>query len=402
MVMLQLFDILVARRLSVDGYSEWAYFFSILSLLFFVGWFGIGSSARISASTAVSAQEKKEFVKASLVLQLAVTAVVALLLFLFAQPLAALLGYPERYPRLLTLLRIGSGILFLSAYMELFKNLYQGLEEYRLLALMTFTEYAGYLVFAAVFLCLSSDVTAVALAYAAGGAFTVGADFFCLYRKMPLRNTSFQKQKMNALMKYAIPMLAISVGAILLAELDVIMLGILGSKTDVSFYSIAKRLCDKATHLNESIAAGTVTSLAILNRDNLEERKAQFRKLDRMNLAASAVAVAALAGIAVVFIPVFYGDAYQGATSVMLTLLPYYVLIGISSLYGRMVDMYGGAWGRSAWFLSAIVLDLVLNCLLIPRWGAYGAALATNLSLIPYTVYTVAALGRIYKTIRSS
>ena len=151
MVMLQLFDILLARRLSVDGYSEWAYFFSILSLLFFVGWFGVGSSARISASTAASAEEKKEYVKASLVLQLAVTAVVALLLFLFAQPLAARLGYPERYPSLLTLLRIGSGILFLSAYMELFKNLYQGLEEYRLLALMTFTEYAGYLVFAAVF-----------------------------------------------------------------------------------------------------------------------------------------------------------------------------------------------------------------------------------------------------------
>ena len=248
---------------------------------------------------------------------------------------------------------------------------------------------------------LSSDVTAVALAYAAGGALTVGADLFCLHRKMPLRNTSFQKQKMKALLKYALPMLAISVGAVLLAELDVIMLGILGSKTDVSFYSIAKRLCDKATHLNESIAAGTVTSLAILNRDNLEERIAQFRKLDRMNVAASAAAVAVLAGIAIVFIPVFYGAAYQGATLVMLTLLPYYVLIGISNLYGRMVDMYGGAWGRSAWFLSAIVLDLVLNCLLIPRWGAYGAALVTNLSLIPYTVYTVAALGRIYKTIRS-
>ena len=93
MVMLQLFDILVARRLSVDGYSEWAYFFSILSLLFFVGWFGVGSSARISASTAASAEEKKEYVKASLVLQLAVTAVVALLLFL-GPGNAALLSSP--------------------------------------------------------------------------------------------------------------------------------------------------------------------------------------------------------------------------------------------------------------------------------------------------------------------
>ena len=97
-------------------------------------------------------------------------------------------------------------------------------------------------------------------------------------------------------------------------------------------------------------------------------------------------------------VSVFYGIEYKMAGVVMRFLIPYYALYSISNFYGSFLDFRQQAKFRSICFISVIVINLTLNYLLIPIYGAEGAAIATDISLIPYTLaVTVCAFLEFYK-----
>ena len=43
-------DIIIARNLDIAQYAEWAFFFSILSMTYYVCWFGVNGSAKVFVS----------------------------------------------------------------------------------------------------------------------------------------------------------------------------------------------------------------------------------------------------------------------------------------------------------------------------------------------------------------
>ena len=43
-------DILIARILNIEEYAEWAFFYSILSMMFYVFWFGVNGSVKVFIS----------------------------------------------------------------------------------------------------------------------------------------------------------------------------------------------------------------------------------------------------------------------------------------------------------------------------------------------------------------
>lgn len=52
---------------------------------------------------------------------------------------------------------------------------------------------------------------------------------------------------------------------------------------------------------------------------------------------------------------------------------------------------------RALWYISVIVINLTLNYLLIPKYGAVGAAIATIVSILPYVSYCVYAVKKIFQ-----
>ncbi len=72
-------------------------------------------------------------------------------------------------------------------------------------------------------------------------------------------------------------------------------------------------------------------------------------------------------------------------------------MYGISSLYANFLDFMGHARIRAMWFISVIVINFSLNYLLIPLYEATGAAVATTASIIPYTIYCIYDVWKIFK-----
>ena len=56
----------------------------------------------------------------------------------------------------------------------------------------------------------------------------------------------------------------------------------------------------------------------------------------------------------------------------------------------------GRARRRAVWYTSVIVINLSLNYVLIPIYGGAGAAVATVISLIPYTIYCIYDIRNIF------
>ena len=92
-------DILIARILGVSCYAEWAFFYAILSMVYYFFWFGVNSSSKVFISKTVPGQEEcRRCIRAgfrvrtavSLVLTLAAAAVLLVLpLFGFYRDLSS-------------------------------------------------------------------------------------------------------------------------------------------------------------------------------------------------------------------------------------------------------------------------------------------------------------------------
>lgn len=397
---MMLLDIVAARFLGVETYAEWAYFFSILTMLFYLGWFGINDSIRVYVSKCPNEKDLSDCLHASHVVRITCSLVISLAVFAIMPLLAGKLGYPEKYPNLLWLLGISRGLVFLNSITDFYKMLFTGLSDFKKACMITAAEYSGYFVFSLLFLVLFHSVKALAYGYLLGGA-AVGIldvyflskrqrDFFRQFRSSCLRYC-------KPILRYAIPIMVISMGSLVLVEMDTFMLGLFSTAENVATYNIAKNLCLKALHINFTITTGTINTFAIINASNVKEQRQSFAKVVRVSALATIFVSICFLVFAEIAIRVIYGSDYIQAATLLRALIPYYALTGISNLYAGFLDLRGKAGFRSICYLGGALINLVLNYLWIPRYGAMGAAVATVVSVIPYSVMTILASHREWK-----
>ena len=81
-----------------------------------------------------------------------------------------------------------------------------------------------------------------------------------------------------------------------------------------------------------------------------------------------------------------FGPEFSGVGVPMKLLAPFVFFMSISRVYTGILDYRGRAWVRAGCLALSVLLNLALNLVLIPRFGAAGAATATSLAYVPYVV----------------
>lgn len=390
MIFLVLLDVTAARMLPVESYAEWVFFFAILTMLFYVGWMGINTSAKVYVSKTRNIRDRDNCLRASFVLRIVANIIICILVFWLAPKMAEFLGYPNKYANLKWLLQLAAILVFFNSFTELYKELCVGLQAYKSLFWVTVCEYGGYLVFSVVLLFLNQKATSIAIGYILSGMCILVLGLYLLNKNVgfSFQNTdSAYKEYLKPILKYALPIAVISFGGLILVEMDTFMLGLMSSEVEVATYSIAKNLCSKATHVNYALAVGTLTTFSVLTVENVVEKKARFRKINLVNVSITLGVALTMLIFGAIAIEIFYGEEYKAAGIVLRLLIPYYTLYSISNFYSSFLDFCGKARFRSICYISIIVINLTLNYLLIPTYGAKGAVIATDISLVPYTVF---------------
>lgn len=402
MVLFMITDILIARLLSVKEYGEWAYFYSLITMLFWIAWFGINTSMKVHvAKYAYDRKKQNSYLAAAMILRMVVSIIFALLLYLFAYPLAENTGYPDKYPNLAVLLQFGSLLLFFNTWVEFFKELFIGVAKFKNMLIMATVEFGGNLVFGLFLLWKFGTVISLEAGYTISLAVLFVVSLF-LFRKHwkengQLQGFSDQKLYLVEIFKYALPILFISIGSLILLELDTFMIGIFHSSEEVAVYAVAKKLCSKATHINVAVCNATMTVFAIITKENLKERKERFKKVMLLN---SGIVAAVSLGFLIAgpfAIRLLYGEDYAQSGIVLCTLIPYYIFYAVSLFLAAFLDFQKRAKKRSLYYLTMIILNVLFNLLWIPKYGAAGAAAGTGCSMVPYFILIILETRSVFK-----
>lgn len=192
----------------------------------------------------------------------------------------------------------------------------------------------------------------------------------------------------------SLPLLVTGLMTLMSTRLDVLMLGALADPEAVGHYRFASQLA--VLPLMIATSAQSVVSPAIA-RYHGEGRLHDLRRLllkmsVGTGLATLAVSLAVLALFSLL-VPVI-GSSFGEARAPLMILMLAYAVSAILFSGLPLLIMSGNVGSVAAANAAAILINVALNYLLIPRFGASGAALATLASL---TVLNLLHLGNAYR-----
>lgn len=167
-----------------------------------------------------------------------------------------------------------------------------------------------------------------------------------------------------------------------LEQMDVLMLGWLGSERDLAFYSVALKYSPLVLVPLGAFVSTFSPMIAELHTAGKHEALSRaFSLVTRWTFSASLPVFLCLALLADPLVDLF-GDAYRPAAEPLVILAGAQLINASVGLSGRMLMMTG----RPQWVLWNTILGLLLNASLnlycIPRWGIVGAAWATGASVV--------------------
>jgi len=380
-------NVFLARALGPEDFGRWSFFLSIITVFFLLSYFGINSSSQKFAAQYNQTDKLRSVLVSSFRLRIVVSLLFSILLLLAHKPLAALLGRPD----LELLFLYAVPFVFLVGVIEYLKCIFEGLHRLKYNFIVNLLEYGLKLILVVIALCISDTLLPVIDAFTLALLIASLIGLYLLYTKFyrDSGGTQPKSEKMdftNDILRYSLPLFIISIGFLIATEVDTIMLGLLSTDTEVGIYAVAKQITLKVPHISLAIAMGTMSAFAKLNESNRAEFKKLFNKLLKINACILFPIIALILFTSGYLVPLIFGIEYRTAVLPLQILTIYLLCASFSVPLGRFLDYRGLAAKRAINMSVAMFLNITLNLLLIPSYGAVGAAIGTSVSFIPYVL----------------
>jgi len=226
----------------------------------------------------------------------------------------------------------------------------------------------------------------VAMAVNVGaGILALGACILWLKRLLPFEVKRVKAEyEPGPWLKSAFPMLISNGMQIILGQTDIVMLGMMCGAEDVGLYAVAQRVAILLLYVT---MASNMILAPVMSRLYADKEKA---RLQRILTRAIRISFFSILPFALFFIFLgnivltVFGDSFVNAHSALAILS-----------FGRLVDVFvGGGTGAimliaageerivAHIFVYIVCINVILNFLLIPPYGIFGAALASVISLV--------------------
>ncbi len=162
-------------------------------------------------------------------------------------------------------------------------------------------------------------------------------------------------------------------------NLDNVMLGIISDKTEVGYYSAAVRIKTLLVSFITSLGGVLLPRLSyyIENKNTFEFKRLSGKALHFVILAALPLVIYFILFASPVIL-LLAGTQYEGSILPMQIIMPTLLLIGITNMLGIQIlvplDLEKYVLYSE---IGGAIIDLILNAVFIPLYGAAGAALGT-------------------------
>jgi len=395
-------DIFLARILPISVYGEWSYFYALIVVCFWFCWMGINASSRVYIAEEA---EKNELlltcIRTTFIIRIISGAGVAIALFVIA-PLIYPFFKSQTYPDLGILFSLAAFIVFFNSINEYIKSIWIGLRKQKYLFWQTLTE----------FLCLFLIVFGLVSLYRA--SFFIGISYIASFflssivgiviliyyvKKNHISDTMKPAPGYwKKIVKYAIPLWIMSIGAVIQLEIGAIMVGALNTPEEVAVYSVAKKISDKAIHINLAYIFSIIPAFAVITSENVQDKLSLLKKSIIINTGIAIITALVLLGTGMFLVTILYGEQYTKSTEVLFMFIPYYFLFALASIFFHFLEYQKIVFARNLAFFGMVVINIALNYILIPNFGALGAAIASSISVFPFLLTVIVISVRLLRS----
>ena len=178
----------------------------------------------------------------------------------------------------------------------------------------------------------------------------------------------------------AFPLMLGALSAVIYLKIDILFLSYMEGKEVTGIYSVAARLSEAWYMLPATLALAAFPRMVEL-RASAPKRYAQ-RMQDAMDVFAAFGTLVAATSVfwAAPMIHVLFGPAYSGSVVILQLYVWVGVVVATRALIHKWLLVEGLFWGSAMVHVTGATLNVALNLLLIPIYGAEGAAIATLIS----------------------
>ena len=375
--------VVLARSLGTDEYGAWTAALAFTGLFAFTTDLGLVNVA--IQRMADDPDHEDEWLGALVALR-GIAAIVAVGLCLLALPILSDTAEVRSVAAILAatiLLAVPAGLLAVFQ-----ARLRGGLQ----MALLT-AQGVTWLGVVAVLAAEGSDVTTFALGLVAVSALFAAIQVLTVrrYARVSLRAG---RRRWRPLFAVSAPM---AIGGLLVAgyyRIDAIFVLNIAGAAEAGVYGVAYRLLDTVHFLPAAVMIAVLPAIsAIRDTDPARVRRlvdAATRYIAVIGLGAFAGALA----LAEPFIATFFGDDFRRSADVLPILMLAFVCISQGYIAGWLVPVLGLQWFYAGCAAGGLALNVALNLVLVPSYGALGAAWATLSTELVVNALTLTAVFR--------
>jgi len=245
------------------------------------------------------------------------------------------------------------------------------------------------LVITVIALAIGSTVLQIGVIYLSGLVVAALAGFIILYRMFPLLISKTGAEKnYRELLTFSLPLFFASSLVIMMGRIDSLMIGYFAGASEVGIYKVGESLSAFLGLFKMSFSSFFLSVITVFfAKKNFEMIGTIYRSVSHLIFMLTFPCALFFVLFSRHIVSLIYGTEYGTGGLVLLILS-----------VGHMGTLFFGpgaamieAAGRTKWLLRigvlALILNVVLNIVLIPIWGMYGAALSTA-----FTIMLVAVL----------
>lgn len=373
-------QILAARYLSVSDFGGLTAGTALLDIGSIVGALGLASGLT-RYFPRIGESEKRPLAGAAVVITLVTATVMGLAVVLNASFIATnVFGSPE----VAVSVRVFGGAIPFAALLNVAVGGIRGQERslYRVYVKNILHPIARFaLVIAAVVYGLGQ--AGLASAYAAPYAMSAVVALLLLHRTLPRSRASFDTALFSRVTRYSLPFTITGVSNFVYRSIDIFLILYFVGSFATGIYGVAyaavKFMGMFSTAFNY---LGSPIASKLESADGVDEAMRMFRSVARWLVIASVCALVPLAVFSTEFITLIYESRYASGGPVLTILAVGFAVKNVLSIHGPILQALGRSKLLSFNSAAAAVANLLLNVMLIPRFGIAGAAIATVLSFL--------------------
>ena len=305
--------------------------------------------------------------------------------FLSAVMIVCIVNVADRGEPTTIVVAVLCSISLLFQVFDTFNYWFQSRYESKVTSIATFIAYAATTLYRIVLLALQKDVVWFAFATAVD-YMVLGAILLYFYKKNNGPRLSISIEKGKNLLGRSYHYILSGMMVAVYGQTDKFMLKQMLDETSVGFYSLASTVNLMWVFVLQAIIDSLNPTIMRLYEKNREQFNRKNRQLYAIVIYVSMAAAICFVLFAPLIIKILYGNAYMPAVGPLRIITWYTIFSYLGVARNAWIVCENQQKYLKYMYLSAAVINVVLNYFMIPIWGASGAAMASLLTEISTSI----------------